>query len=129
MKLQAIEALRSLESVKADPLGEVNSQPNHNHYAAARREARGEVVARRPQDGRPYSHIGDLQQAYRALMKIRAALQREIDRPAATMTERGLETLLLKEAEVERLLNRLGGFLSEIGFGQFPPYHSFPPGA
>ena len=33
------------------------------------------------------------------------------------MTERGLETLLLKEAEVERLLNRLGGFLNEIGFG------------
>ncbi len=126
---QTIEALRSLENVKADPVGEVNSQPNHNHYAAARWEARGEVVARRPQDGHPYSHIGDLQRAYRALMKIRAALQREIDRPAATMTERGLETLLLKAAEVERLLNRLGGFLNEIGFGQFPPYHSFPPGA
>jgi hypothetical protein len=126
---QTLEALRSLESVKADPLSEVNSQPNHNHYAAARREAGGEVVARRPQDGRPYSHIGELQGAYDALLNVRAALQREIARPAATMTERGLETLLVKEAEVERLLNRLGGFLNEIGFGQFPPYHSFPPGA
>jgi hypothetical protein len=125
----AIEALRSLENVKADPIGEVNSQPNHNHYAAARREAHGEVVARRPHDAHPYSHIGDLQRAYRALLRIRATLQREIDRPAATMTDRGLETLLLKSAEVERLLNRLGGFLNEIGFGQFPPYHSFPPGA
>jgi hypothetical protein len=128
LRPETIDALRSFESVKADPVGEVNSEPNHNHYAAARREAHGEVVARRPQDGRPYSHIGDLQRAYDALLNIRAALQREIARPAATMTERGLETLLLKEAEVERLLNRLGGFLNEIGFGQFPPYHSFPRG-
>lgn len=75
LRQDAMNALRSLENVKTDPIGDVNSQPNHNHYAAARREAAGEVVARRPHDGRPYSHIGDLQRSYDALSTIRATLR------------------------------------------------------
>ncbi|GGT87922.1 hypothetical protein GCM10010244_11060 [Streptomyces coeruleorubidus] len=48
-------ALTKLENIKKDPVGAINSQPNHNHYSAARREANGEVVARKP-DGTPYDH-------------------------------------------------------------------------
>lgn len=122
-----VDALQSLENIKRNTVGEVNSQPNHNHYSAARREAAGQVVARRP-DGRPFSHVRDLQQAYDGLDNVREALEREIARPPVTMTERGLETLIDKYSEVQRLLSRLGGFLGEIGHSRFPPYHDFPPG-
>ncbi|MFD8261906.1 polymorphic toxin type 28 domain-containing protein [Streptomyces griseoluteus] len=36
-----------------DPVGEINPEPNHNHYTAARREANGEVVAQK-EDGTPF---------------------------------------------------------------------------
>ncbi len=127
LRAEAVAALESLENIKADPIGDINSQPAHNHYAAARREAAGDVVARRP-DGRPFSHIGDLQRAYDGFSNIKEVLEREIAHPPNTITDRGLEVLIRKHSEVQRLMNRLAGFLNEIGHGRFPPYHAFPRG-
>jgi hypothetical protein len=130
LRPEAIRALESLENIKADPVGDINSQPNHNHYSAARREAAGEVVARRGPgpNGRPFSHIGDLQRAYDGLNNVKEALEREIGHLPNSITERGLDVLVKRYSEVQKLMNRLAGFLNEIGYGRFPPYHSFPPG-
>jgi hypothetical protein len=128
LRPEATEAIKKLENIKVDPLGEINSRSGHNHYAAARREAAGEILARRG-DGRPYSHIGDLQQACDGLSNVRAILEREMHRPAATLTERGLEVLLKRYSEVQALQSRLRGFLDSIGHGRFPPYHEWPPGS
>ena len=111
---EANNAIRSLENIKNNVLGDINSQANHNHYSAARREARGEVVARRP-DGTPFDHLGELQDAYRGLQNIRRALEREMDRLPATLTDRGIQVLDTKYKEVQEELNRLKNFLTEIG--------------
>ncbi|MDX3065515.1 putative T7SS-secreted protein [Streptomyces clavifer] len=107
-------AFEKLENIKRDPLGEINSQPNHNHYDAARREARGEVVARKP-DGTPFDHISDLQQARNGLDKIRKVIDLEIRSIPDSLTDRGLEVLLVKRSEVNKQLNELNGFLHSIG--------------
>jgi len=130
---EAVRALESLENIKRDPVGDINSKVNErgdpkNHYEAARREAAGEVIARRA-DGRPFSHVGDLQRAFDGLDNVRRALQREMDNPAPSTTPRGLDVLVKKFSEVQQLLSRLKGFLDSIGQGNFPPYHEFPPGA
>ena len=125
----AIEAIETLERLKEDPLGEVNRRTGHNHYNAARREAAGEVVARRP-DGRPFDHIRDLQESYNALDRVRRTLEAEVRNPPDSMTERGLNVLLERYAEAQTLLSRLKGFLDSIGHGPpFPPFHEWPPGA
>jgi hypothetical protein len=122
---RATGALRRLENLKQDPLGEVNKLENHNHYSAARREAAGDVVARKP-DGTPFSHIGDLQQARDGLKNVKAALDNEVANLPDTVTDRGLDVLISKQTEVNRLLNRTNSFLNEIGHGaNTPPYHSF----
>lgn len=95
-------------------MGSINSQPNHNHYSAARREANGEVVARKP-DGTPYDHISDLKQARNGLDSIRKILEREIQSPPEGLTERGLEVLIKKRKETIEELDRLNGFLASIG--------------
>jgi hypothetical protein len=128
---ETLDALKSLENIKKDPVGDINKEISEqgnpkNHYEAARREARGEVVFR--DHGRPVSHIGDLQRAFDGLDNVRRALLREMDRPPASMTERGLNVLLNKFSEVQGLMSRLKGFLDSIGQGNFPPYHTFPPG-
>jgi hypothetical protein len=129
---QALDALRSMENIKKDPVGDINSEISErgnpqNHYEAARREARGDVVSRRP-DGTPYSHIGDLQRAYDGLNNVRRALQREMDNPLDSITERGTRVLTQKFSEVQGIISKLKGFLDQIGQGNFPPYHTFPPG-
>ena len=111
---EANNAIRRLENIKNNVLGDINSQANHNHYSATRREARGEVVAHRP-DGTPFDHIGELQDAYRGLQNIREALQREMNRLPDTLTDRGLEGLLKRYKKVQNELTRLKNFLTEIG--------------
>ena len=111
---EANNAIRRFENIKNNVLGDINSRPKHNHYSAARREARGEVVARRP-DGTPFDHIGELQDAYRGLQNIREALEREMRYLPNTLTDRGLNVLLDRYAEVQDELNRLKNFLTEIG--------------
>ncbi|MCX4578069.1 polymorphic toxin type 28 domain-containing protein [Streptomyces sp. NBC_01571] len=110
----AQRALEKLENIKKDPVGEINSQPNHNHYNAARREANGEVVARKA-DGTPFDHIADLKQARNGLDKIRRVLDTEIQNPPDTLTSRGIDVLVSKHKETVRLLDRLNGFLASIG--------------
>lgn len=110
----AQHAFEKLQNIKKDPLGEINSQPNHNHYDAARREAQGEVVARKP-DGTPFDHIADLKQARNGLEKIRKVIELEMKNLPDTLTERGLDVLLAKRTEVNKLLNNLNGFLHSIG--------------
>ncbi|MGH2770014.1 MAG: polymorphic toxin type 28 domain-containing protein, partial [Actinomycetota bacterium] len=128
LRPEAVRAIERIENIKADPVGDINSVGNKNHYGAARREAGGEVVARRP-DGRPYSHISDLQQGCDGLFNAKEALAREVANPPDTMTERGLDVLLARAREVDILINRLAGFLNQIGHGKFPPYHQWPPGS
>ncbi|MET8948771.1 polymorphic toxin type 28 domain-containing protein, partial [Streptomyces sp. NPDC004542] len=110
----AQKAIARLENIKKDPVGEINSQPNHNHYSAARREARGEVVARKP-DGTPFDHITDLTQARNGLNNVRQILEAELRNPPESITERGLEVLKKKRKETIEELDRLNGFLHSIG--------------
>ncbi|MEU9162545.1 polymorphic toxin type 28 domain-containing protein [Streptomyces sp. NPDC048424] len=105
---------RELENIKVDPVGEINSQPNHNHYDAARREAGGEVVARK-KDGTPFDHISDLTQARNGLDHVRRTLEREISNLPDSITDRGLEVLINKRKETIQMLDRLNGFLHSIG--------------
>ncbi|MFF9767123.1 putative T7SS-secreted protein [Streptomyces sp. NPDC014636] len=110
----AQRAVEKFENIKRDPLGEVNSQPNHNHYDAARREANGEVVARKA-DGTPFDHIAELKQARDGLDRVRRVLEREIDTPSEVLSSRGLDVLINKRKEVIGELDRLNGFLHSIG--------------
>ncbi|WP_406330416.1 polymorphic toxin type 28 domain-containing protein [Streptomyces sp. NBC_00203] len=112
----AQKAITKLENIKKDPIGEINSQPNHNHYSAARREARGEVVARKA-DGTPFDHIKDLTQARNGLDNVRQALETELKNPPASITERGMEVLKKKRKETIEELERLNAFLQSIGHG------------
>ncbi|MCX4093005.1 polymorphic toxin type 28 domain-containing protein, partial [Nocardia sp. alder85J] len=110
----ANSAIRRFENIMQDPVGDVNAEPNHNHYHAARIEADGGVVAMRA-DGVPFDHISDLTQARNGLDGIRRTLEREIARPPDTLTDRGLEVLIRKRKEVIIQLDRLNGFLHSIG--------------
>ncbi|MFI0230346.1 putative T7SS-secreted protein [Streptomyces sp. NPDC017086] len=110
----AQRAIEKFENIRQDPLGEVNSQANHNHYDAARREANGEVVAMRP-DGTPFDHISELQQARDGLDRVRRVLEREIGTPPDSLTDRGLDVLVTKRKHVIEELDRLNGFLHSIG--------------
>ena len=134
---RAQRAIEKLENIKYDPLGDINSRTNHNHYDAARREARGEVVARK-QNGEPFSHISDLQQAYNGLQNVREALEAELERmdnlpddasEFEDVVERGFNNARKRYREVQRLTNRLRNFLNEIGHAPpYPPFHTWPPG-
>ncbi|WP_225813310.1 putative T7SS-secreted protein [Streptomyces spinosus] len=110
----AQRAIEKFENIRKDPLGDVNSQPNHNHYDAARREANGEVVARKA-DGTPFDHIAELKQARDGLDRARRVLEREIESPPETLTDRGVDVLITKRKEVIGELDRLNGFLHSIG--------------
>jgi hypothetical protein len=110
----ANNAIRRLENLKRNVLGDINRQTNHNHYSAARREAKGEVVARRP-DGTPYDHIGELEDAYRGLENVRLQLEREIRNQPTSLTPRGNEVLNKRYKEVQDELSKLKSFLRSIG--------------
>ena len=125
---RAQRAIEKLENIKYDPLGDINSRTGHNHYDAARREARGEVVARK-QNGDPFSHISDLQQAYNGLQNVRKALEAEKDNPPATIQPRGRQILRDRYRETQDLLDRLDNFLDGIGYAPpFSSFHTWPPG-
>jgi RHS repeat-associated protein len=131
---EARNALQKLDNVANDPLGNINRQTNHNHFAAARREANGEVVARRPADNRPFSHISDLQQARNSLQNnIIPALDREIARIERRMpddlTHDSLTNLLDSHSRATSLFHNVNNFLHGIGFPPGAPMHTWPPGA
>ncbi|MFW6694304.1 polymorphic toxin type 28 domain-containing protein, partial [Streptomyces sp. MAR4 CNX-425] len=110
----AQNAIAKLENIKKDPIGRINSMPNHNHYSAARREAAGEVVAVK-QSGVPFDHIADLTNARNGLENVRKVLVKEMDVLPEGLTERGLDVLIKKHDETVYHLDRLNGFLSSIG--------------
>lgn len=110
---EATNAIQKLENIKHDPIGRINSDPNHNHYSAARREAAGEVVARKA-DGTPFDHIKDLTQAQQGLENVRKVLWKEMERLPEGMTDRGLEVLIKKYDETVYHLDRVKGFLHQI---------------
>ena len=131
---RAKNALQKLNNVANDPLGSINRQTDHNHFAAARREANGEVVARRPIDNRPFSHISDLQQARNSLgNNIIPALNDEIARIERRMpddlTYDSLTNLLDSHARATSLYHNVNNFLHGIGFPPGAPQHTWPPGA
>jgi hypothetical protein len=128
LRPEATKAIRSLEKIKSNTVGDINAKDYHNHYSAARKEAAGQVVAQKV-SGLPFDHIKDLQQACDGLFNVRDVLNGEANNPPDTMTDRGLDVLLARISEVNRLINRLAGFLNEIGQGSFPPYHQWPPGS
>ncbi|MBD1860069.1 MULTISPECIES: polymorphic toxin type 28 domain-containing protein [Trichocoleus] len=111
---RATEAIQKLQNIRDNVLGKINKEPGHNHYDAARREAAGEVVALRP-DGSPRNHIGELQEAYGGLRKIREALEAEIWNPPSTVSERGIEVLYEQRGRVNHEITELRRFLNEIG--------------
>ncbi len=128
MRRETADALRRLEDLKHDPVGEVNSEPNSNHYRAARTEARNEPLLRdngepvlRP-DGSPYSHIRDLQNAHDALVNVREQLNVELRDPSPDLTDEGIQLLFDKLSETNTLINRLSGFLNEIGWPPSRPH-------
>ncbi|MFJ5301563.1 putative T7SS-secreted protein [Streptomyces sp. NPDC088350] len=114
LREDAQRAIERLENIKKDPIGSINSQPNHNHYNAARREAGGEVVARKP-DGTPFDHITDLKQARNGLDNIRRILEKELQNPPDTITDRGIEVLERKRKDAISELDRINGFMHSIG--------------
>jgi RHS repeat-associated protein len=131
---EAKNAMQKLDNVANDPLGSINRQADHNHFAAARREANGEVVARRPSDNRPFSHISDLQQARNSLQNnIIPALDREIARIERRMpddlTDASLSNLLDSHSRATSLFHNVNNFLHGIGFPPGAPQHTWPPGA
>ncbi len=125
LRPDAEAALEKLENIKKDPVGEINSEKNHNHYSAARTEAKGTQVAINKKTRKAYSHIRDLQEASKGLDNVLAVLKQEIDHPPATITSRGINIVTERYSEAQQMQNRLKGFLNSIGYGKFPPFHSF----
>jgi RHS repeat-associated protein len=75
---------------------------------AARREAAGEVVARKP-DGTPWDHVAELQDAQRGLVKQIGKLKKKLSDPALPPSERSEAQRELGEAS--RLLDKSEEFL------------------
>jgi len=127
MRRETSNAIERLENLKHDPLGEVNAEPNKNHYNAARIEARNEPLLQngepvlRP-DGSPYSHIRDLQNAHDALVNVRTQLELELQDPLPGLSDSGIEILFDRLAETNRLINRVRGFLNEINWPPSRPH-------
>ncbi len=113
---EAVRQMRVIEEKRVNPLGEENAQANHNHYDAARKEARGEVVKARG-DGKPFDHIADLQQARDAVFNARRLLQAE-----HPTTERGIKVVIEKIELAGKLIRRVDEFLSEIGWPSSRPH-------
>ena len=129
---KSIEAdFASIEKIKYDPLGDVNSKSGKNHYDAARKEAKGEpitnaegeIVVKDTETGKPYSHIRDLQSnGYDALVNILERLMKEKDNRLPGRTSQGDLILDAKIREVNKLINRVQGFLNEIGWPPSRPH-------
>jgi hypothetical protein len=69
---------------------------------AARRELRGEVVARKP-NGTPYDHVGEVREAQTGLLNRINQINRRLGWPGLSATERASLTRELGEAS--RLLD------------------------
>ncbi len=95
-----------------DRIGRRANTLNRRHYQAAAREARGEVVARRP-DGRPYDHIADVRQATRALRSDLIRSERLLR--SGNLSPESAASLRSASARGQRLLNEAESVLRRIG--------------
>ncbi|MEW2289029.1 polymorphic toxin type 28 domain-containing protein [Streptomyces sp. NPDC047841] len=59
--------------------------------------------------------MAELKQARDGLDRARRVLEREIESPPETLTDRGIGVLIAKRKEVIGELDRLNGFLHSIG--------------
>jgi len=75
---------------------------------AARREANGEIVARKL-DGTPYDHIKEVRETQRGLLKRIERIKRKLGFPSLSAAER--EALLKELGEASRLLDKSEEFL------------------
>lgn len=75
---------------------------------AARREAKGEVVARKP-SGKPYDHVREVENAQAGLVKLIQRLKRKLGHPRLSEAELDLTQKRLGEAS--RLLDRSEEYL------------------
>jgi Bacterial toxin 28/Pretoxin HINT domain len=112
---RTINAIEKFENIKKNVLGDINSQANHNHFSAARREAAGEVVAYKADGITPFDHIAELKETHNSLQNVRVALEAEIRKPPFdTLTNRGLDVLFEKYQEVQDASSRLKAFIKSI---------------
>jgi putative RNase toxin 28 of polymorphic toxin system len=100
----------------------VNADPNKGHYRAARQEARNVPLDKRRPDGSPWSHIRDLQVARGRLQNIIEVLEGELADPLPGLTDEGIAQLITKIDLARAMLNRLDGFLNEIGWPASRPH-------
>ena len=86
----------------SDPLSRYRQQLDPATLDAARRELRGEVVARKP-DGTPYDHVGKVKDAQRGLKNTIAEMQKELRKPSCSPAQQVAAQRTLSEAS--RLLD------------------------
>jgi len=85
-----------------DPLSGYRQQLDPATLDAARRELRGEVVARKP-DGTPYDHVGKVRKAQDGLKNRIADMQDQLRKPSCSLAQRAQAQRVLSEAS--RLLD------------------------
>jgi len=85
-----------------DPLANYRQQLDPATLDAARRELRGEVVARKP-DGTPYNHVGKVKDAQRGLKNTIAAMEKDLSSPGCSPAQRAQAQRIISEAS--RLLD------------------------
>ena len=85
-----------------DPVANYRAQLDPATLDAARRELRGEVVARKP-DGTPYNHVGKVKDAQRGLKNTIAAMEKDLSSPGCSTAQRAQAQSVISEAS--RLLD------------------------
>jgi hypothetical protein len=121
---RAAEAMRTIDQKGFDPLGDYNrGEPGKktNHYDAARRESKGEVVSTK-RDGTPHDHIRDLQNGRDAVWNAKEALLAEAENPRKDLTTRGKRLIQEKLEKAAGLLRRVDDFLGELGWPASRPH-------
>lgn len=85
-----------------DPLANYRKDLDRATLDAARRELRGEVVARKP-DGTPYDHVGKVKELQKGLKNTIARMQARLKQPACSPAQRAEAERIISEAS--RLLD------------------------
>lgn len=85
-----------------DPLANYRKDLDRATLDAARRELRGEVVARKP-DGTPYDHVGKVKELQKGLKNTIARMQVRLSQPSCSPAQRAEAERII--AEASRLLD------------------------
>jgi RHS repeat-associated protein len=87
----------------ADRIGARQNVLNRRHYQAVGREARGEIVGRRPSDNKPWNHIQEVRDAINGLRNNLRAAQRALS--SGRLPHRQAARLRQAVARGQRVLN------------------------